>query len=295
MVNALFENGRNNFLTGNINWTTDTIAAALLNFGTADTAVKAVTGATNASPIVLTVTAHGWAVGDIVYVDNVGGNNAANGRWKISAQATNTITLVQPDDMPGAGANSSGSGSYTSGGYAVNMGPSVAQFWNDLDGTLIGSKVSLSGESAAQGIANASSPVAFTSVPGSSTIQAVALFKDTGTPSTSRMVMLNTGKFIVNAAATASSSATSITVDPLKYAIPNGTVLYFSNGQSATLTGAASAGDRTLTVSALGGSVTQNSVALAPITGSGLPVTTASGASTVNYSFDTGVNKVFKL
>jgi hypothetical protein len=123
----------------------------------------------------------------------------------------------------------------------------------------------------------------------------VALFKDTGTASTSKMIMLNTGKFMLQASATAAISATSIAVDPLKYAIPTGTVLTFSNGATATMSALANAGDRTITVSALAAQVLVNSMAMAPITGSGLPVTTASGASTVNYTFDSGTNKVLKL
>jgi hypothetical protein len=295
MVNALFENGRNNYLTGNLNWTSDTVSAALLNFGSADTAIKAITGATNASPIVITATSHGFSNGDLVYIDGVGGNLAANGLWQITGVTTNTFQLTIADSFQNAGANVVGSAAYTSGGYAVNLGPSIATNWSEFDAALIGTKVNLTGESASRGIANATSPVAFTSVPGSSTIQGVALFKDTGTPSTSKMIALNTGKFMLQASATAAASATSISVDPLKYAIPNGTVLTFSNGATATMTALANAGDRTLTVSSLAAQVLVNSMAMAPITGSGLPVTTASGASTVNYSFDTGTNKVFKL
>src|SRR6185312_16704054 len=120
MVNALFENGRNDYLTGNLNWTSDTVAAALMNFGTATTAIKAITGATNASPIVITATSHGFTNGDIVYINGVGGNNAANGYWQISGVTTNTFQLTIAPGFQNAGGNVSGSGAYTSGGYAVN-------------------------------------------------------------------------------------------------------------------------------------------------------------------------------
>lgn len=66
----------------------------------------AVTGATNASPIVVTQAAHGFANGDIVRVSGVLGNVAANGVWKIAAVTTNTYELT----------GSTGSGAYTSGG-----------------------------------------------------------------------------------------------------------------------------------------------------------------------------------
>lgn len=80
--------------------------------GTSGGTSVGVSGATNASPIVLTVTAHKFKVGDVVVVSGVGGNTAANGTWTISAIATNTISL----------SGSTGSGAYTSGGTAVVTG-----------------------------------------------------------------------------------------------------------------------------------------------------------------------------
>jgi len=74
----------------------------------------AVSGATNASPIVITTSsAHGLGVGDKVVVASVGGNTAANGTWVISAvgggsgeMGATTLTLQ----------GTTGNGSYTSGG-----------------------------------------------------------------------------------------------------------------------------------------------------------------------------------
>lgn len=65
-----------------------------------------VTGATNASPIVLTVTAHGLTSGSTVTVTGVGGNTAANGGWAIIVVDANHFKLN----------HSVGSGAYTSGG-----------------------------------------------------------------------------------------------------------------------------------------------------------------------------------
>lgn len=70
------------------------------------TAVKTITGATNATPIVVTSASHGYSNGDFVHVASVAGNTAANGLWSIANQATNTFELV----------GSVGSGAYTSGG-----------------------------------------------------------------------------------------------------------------------------------------------------------------------------------
>ena len=288
MANKLFEKGREGFLDGTLDWDTNTFKAALLDFGTADTGIKAVTGATNATPIVITATSHGFSNGDIVLIGSVGGNLAANGVWAISGVATNTFNLTDPI----TGSNVVGSGAYTSGGYAVCLGPSASgDNWDDFDGALVGAAVTLTSPTVTAGVADAADAT-FTAVTGNSA-EAVGIYKDTGTASTSRMVAIIDGRHIVTCAATAASSATSIAVERLVAGIPNGTVLAFSNGQTATLTALASAGDRTLTVSALGGSVTAGSRADAPATGAGLPVTPNGGDITV--AFDNGANKIFKL
>ena len=69
-------------------------------------ATKSITGATNATPISITCTAHGYSTGDTVVVASVGGNNAANGTWEITNTGANTFTLD----------GSAGNAAYTSGG-----------------------------------------------------------------------------------------------------------------------------------------------------------------------------------
>ncbi|MBX9601256.1 MAG: hypothetical protein K2X35_09635 [Bryobacteraceae bacterium] len=72
----------------------------------------AITGATNASPIVITQAAHGFDAGDVVRVTAVGGNTAANGVWKIANVTANTYELM----------GSAGSGAYTAGGNGSRAG-----------------------------------------------------------------------------------------------------------------------------------------------------------------------------
>jgi hypothetical protein len=67
---------------------------------------QVVTNATNATPIVITCTGHGYSNGDGIRIASVGGNTAANGDWSIAGVTANTFELV----------DSSGSGAYTSGG-----------------------------------------------------------------------------------------------------------------------------------------------------------------------------------
>lgn len=64
-----------------------------------------ITGASNASPIVITATAHGFADDDILTVHDVGGTTAANGTWLTTYITANTFSL---DDSVGNAAYSSG-------------------------------------------------------------------------------------------------------------------------------------------------------------------------------------------
>ena len=65
-----------------------------------------ISGATNASPIVITSAGHSVVVGQSVKIASVGGNTAANGTFIVSAKDTNTFTL----------SGSTGNGAYTTGG-----------------------------------------------------------------------------------------------------------------------------------------------------------------------------------
>lgn len=66
----------------------------------------AITGASNASPIVITAASHGLETGDMVTVASVGGNTAANGDWEVRVLTVNTFELK----------GSTGNGAYTTGG-----------------------------------------------------------------------------------------------------------------------------------------------------------------------------------
>lgn len=285
MANSLFEKGREGFLDGTCDWDTNTFKIALLDTGTADTGIKAITSASNATPIAVSCTSHGFTTGDIVFIDGVSGNLAANGVWKITVSDANTFTLQRPD-----GTNAVGSGAGT-GGYVVNLGPSASgDNWDDFDGALVGTAQTLTGPTVTAGVAGANNPT-FTSVTGNS-VEALAIYKDTGSAATSRMVALLTGKHIVTVAADAAISATTIWVEPLAAGIASGQVLTFSNGQSATLSGTASQGARSISVNALAAAITAGNRALATANGSGLPVTPNGGNIAVTFD---PTYKIFKL
>lgn len=289
MSNLLFEKGREGFLDGTLDWDTNTFKAALLDLDTATTAIKAITGATNATPVVITATAHGFSNGDLVLIGKVGGNLSANGVFQIASVATNTFNLVDPI----TGSNVVGSAAYTSGGYAVCLGPSTSgDNLDDFTAAVVGTAQTLTTPTVTAGVADADD-VTFSSVSGA-TVEAVLIYKDTGTASTSRVATLIDGRHIVTCAATAASSSTTVPVERLSAGIPNGTVLTFSNGASATLSSLANAGDRTVTVSSTAASISAGSRADAPATSSGLPVTPNGGSITITWSNVAGV-KIFKL
>ncbi len=67
---------------------------------------KAITGATNTTPIEITATGHGLITGDYATINGVLGNTSANGTFQINVTGVDTFTLN----------NSDGNGIYTSGG-----------------------------------------------------------------------------------------------------------------------------------------------------------------------------------
>lgn len=281
MATYWFPNGLEGFGSGDVDWDANTfdVVALTLDGTLTDTSVKQVTGATNATPIVLTITSHGWANGDIIVVRGVGGNTAANGTWKVANQATNTVELTTVKD----GLNSTGNGAFTTNGCAINL--TQADFYDDIDGAAVatgGISGDLASKTNADGVLDAAD-VTFTSMNG--TAHAVVLRRDTGAAGTSRNLVFNDGKIQVVCAANAANGATTLWVEPIANDIPNSSVLIFSNGLSVTMTAGATAGARSLTVSALGGSgVNAGHTADVQATGTGIPFSTTNGNVTLQWA-----------
>lgn len=55
--------------------------------------IKSIVSSTNASPIVMTITGHGWNNGDWVYVQGHATNTAARGLWRVVNKTADTIDL----------------------------------------------------------------------------------------------------------------------------------------------------------------------------------------------------------
>jgi hypothetical protein len=111
-----FVTANNQLFMGNgsemVRWDGDTLRGNIWGIGISPM-TRNITGATNATPIVITLTAHGYATGDKLEIQGVLGNTAANGTWTITNVSANTFSLD----------SSVGNGAYTSGGTI--KGPAV--------------------------------------------------------------------------------------------------------------------------------------------------------------------------
>lgn len=285
MSNRLFDPGRQGLIDGSIDVDTNTLKVINLKLdGTAtDVGIKAITGVTNASPMVVTSNSHGFSNGDIVPIMGVLGCTAANGTWEIANVAANTFELKTVGDQ----LNSTGNGAYSSGGCAINL--TLADNLDDIDGARVGSDSSaLTSPTTTKGTFDADD-VTFSSVTG--TIHGHVIYKDTGVASSSRLLYFIDGKTQVVVAADAASSATTIWTPRLEGAVANGTAMIFSNGVTGTLSSGPSQFARSLAVTALANSIAAGHHADVQTNNSGLPLTLTNGSFTLQ--FDSARNKIF--
>jgi hypothetical protein len=91
-----------------------------LSFKDPSSSGGAITGATNASPIVITSANHKLSTGTRVTIAGVGGNTAANGDFQVTAIDANTFSL---NGSTGNGAYTSGGTWHTTGLYDINYTP----------------------------------------------------------------------------------------------------------------------------------------------------------------------------
>ncbi len=177
--NALFRNAAEGLMGSLVDLDTDDIRAILVD---ANDWAKLITGATNASPIVITSTSHGYANGNRVSQSGVLGNTAANGVFKVAGATANTYELKNLDDT-----NTTGNGTYTSGGFAVNL--TTNDFLDDIPS---GARVKVSGTLAGPTITNGVFDIndyVFGAVSGDQS-EFVVYYKHTGVESTSRLLFL---------------------------------------------------------------------------------------------------------
>lgn len=272
------------FAAGSEDWDANTFVARLLKLdgSLTDTSIKAITGVTVANPAVYTVAStSGWTTGDLVVVRGVGGTTSANQTGILQVINGTTFSLKTLDgsrDVVGVG-------TYTSGGCVINL--TLTDNVNDIDGARVGTvSDALASKTNTLGVLDAADP---TSMTLNDTAHALVIENST----TSQPTHFQDGKQTVTMAADAASSATTLWVEPLAGAMDNGETLVFSNGITATLTAAPSAGARSLTVSAISGAIAAGHQADVRTTNSGFPISSAGGP--VAPSFDNGANKIGRI
>ncbi len=83
---------------------------SVLSLGIGLSSAKTISGVALGNPTILTATAHGFSVGDVLTVAGAGGTSAINGTWVVRNRATNTFAI----DI-----DTTGGTAYTSGGTAT--------------------------------------------------------------------------------------------------------------------------------------------------------------------------------
>lgn len=276
MANTLYDLGRQAFLDGSADWNTHNFKVVLVDL--TDYAL-AVTGATNATPIVITTgTSHGLTTGHRVCITGITGNTAANGMW--------TVTVVDTDEF--SLDSSVGNGAYSAGGLVVRL--TTDQFLSDIaSGGRVATSSNLTNPTVTNGVADADD-VTLTAVTGDQS-EAIVIYRDTGSAATSPLIAYFDGLQEVVCAVTTNSGATTLPVEALLDNIPSGTVLVFNNGASATLSSSASAGARTIAVNSTAATITAGNKAQCVRTSSGLPITPNGGNITITWP-STGIFKL---
>lgn len=290
MSSAILPGGRAGYAGANLDMDAASgLLATLLRLdGTlTDTAVKAITGVTNATPAVITSNSHGFSNGDLVLVRGVVGATGVNQLAYAAGVATNTLTLKTPN---GENLDIAAGGAYVSGGCIINLTRCANR--QDYDGAAVGSNYVIPTTTVVAGVVKPSASLAFTAVPDQAggQVHAHMVAKNAGSAATDTGLFFYDGKIQVVCNTAAAGAATTLLVEPLQAAIASGAALVFSNGVTATLTAPAAAGARSLAVSALGSGIAAGHVAEAPInTTPNYPITTNGGDITVSIDATNGL------
>lgn len=158
------------------------------------------------------------------------------------------------------------------------------QYYSSAQSAAVGTPTALANVTFTNGVIDADD-VTFASVTGNS-VEAFIVFLDTGSAATSPMISFTDNRVQVEVGADAASGATSVTVEDLVEAIGNGVALTKISGTgptTITTSAAASAGARSISVTALGSGITAGAVYEWQV-GSGLPIQPNGGNITLNFS-----------
>lgn len=279
MSSRIFEKGRQYFGSGDADWDADIFNVLPLKLdGTlTDTAIKAITAITTATPPVCTSTAHGYSNGDIIVIRGAAGMLNANGTFKVASVTTNTFALTNLD-----GGNVAGTGTFSGTACAINL--TAADFVDKIDGAFCTGAAALSAAVAIGTKTNVNGLLSGAAVSGialNDTCHAVVIAKNVGNAAaTSRPIHFCDGRTLVRVVADALISATTLFVEPLEGPIASGQVIQMTNGVAVTLSAGAAAGARSLAVNATSGAIAAGNHGDALVTGAGYPITVTSSTFT---------------
>lgn len=175
-IQAIFPTFREKVGQGQIDLISNTIRFCAVDI---DDIGLGISGATNASPIVITTaSAHGYSNDDEVLIWGVAGNTAANGSWKIANVTSTTFELV----------GSTGNGAYSGGtDYAINL--NALEFLGDISaGARIAVSSALASKTITNGYFTANNPTFPT--PSGDEFELLTMYKDTGDVNTSPLIMI---------------------------------------------------------------------------------------------------------
>lgn len=169
-------------------------------------------------------------------------------------------------------------------------------------GSLVATSAALGSKTVTDGIADAADTT-FTSVAAGAAITGILIFQSSAVTggadvaaSSQRVIAWLDGAQLLTVAANAATSATTVLVDPIPANIASGATLTKISGTgptTVTTSATASAGGRSLTVTALSSGANADAVYSVPISGSGLPITP--DGNNITLTWDNGTNKIFKL
>jgi hypothetical protein len=292
MSNRFLDKARQNFVSGDLDWDANTFCFMPIKCdgSLTDTAAKAITAITTATPPVVTCTAHGYTNGDIIVIPKpVGATGMLNayGTFKIGGVTTNTFTLLTLD-----GQNVVGTGTFAGTACAINL--TAPTFYSDLDGLLCTGAPAFASAAALTSKTNTNGTIGAANVTGitlNDTVHAMLLVQNvTNTPASSRVVHFCDGRTKVTVVADAATSATTVFVEPLEGPLASGTVIQMTNGVTVTLSGAAILGARSISVNALSAGIVAGHHGDAQTTSSGLPISASSG--TFNHDISAGIGTI---
>lgn len=279
-------------LLGASSWITGACVTPLLLDGSlTDTCVRRITGATNASPIVITTdAAHGWQNGDLLvsFGTPANGNTAALGTFRAASASGSTLSLQSADED--APLNTTGNGAWSGTAGIINL-TRIADF-GSINAAKVGGQtdpVLANCVVLAGGVIDADDPPDYTNFMGNVSAFVLSLGTTPGATGNIPLIFFD-GRICVRVAATAASTATSIAVHSLEANLASGTQIVFTNGVTATLSADATAGDKVISVNSLSAQIPVGHNGDAVAVGANLPASLTSG--TLRLSFSSGIYRI---